>query len=210
VRSRKDLLAAVFVKAGNLVIGPSWVLFTVMGHKQFALLGHGLSLERAGMLGMSLLLGARGLGALIGPLISAPWAGHSERRLQLGILVSYLMMGLGYTLIGLSPSVGLACACIVLAHSGGATTWVFSTTLLQLRSEDRFRGRVFSADLALCMLSIAVGAFVTGRLVDTGISTRVLVSAAGVCMLLPAGLWAWAIRSMRQTRAEQCGLERVS
>ena len=198
VRSRKDLLATVFVKAGNLVIGPSWVLFTVMGHGQFALRGHGLSLERAGMLGMSLLLGARGLGALIGPLITAPWAGHSERRLQLGILLAYVAMGTGYVLIGFSPTLWLASACIVLAHCGGATTWVFSTTLLQLRSEDRFRGRVFSADLGLCMLTIAVGAFVTGRLVDAGISPRVLVSAAGVAMLLPAALWAWAMRTMRQ------------
>jgi MFS family permease len=210
VRSRKGLLATVFVKAGNLVIGPSWVLFTVMGHKQFVLMGHGLSLERAGMLGMSLLLGARGLGALIGPLISAPWAGHSERRLELGILLAYLATGLGYTLIGFSPSVWAACACIALAHCGGGTNWVFSTTLLQLRSEDQFRGRVFSADLGLCMLTIAVGAFLTGRLVDAGISTRVLVSVAGICMLLPAGLWAWAMRSMQQTKVEQCGLERAS
>jgi MFS family permease len=203
VRSRKDLLATVFVKAGNLVIGPSWVLFTVMGHQQFALRGHGLSLERAGMLGMSLLLGARGIGALIGPLISAPWAGHSERRLQLGILLAYLAMGLGYTLIGFSPSVWVACACIVLAHSGGGTNWVFSTTLLQLRSEDRFRGRVFSADLGLCMLTIAGGAFVTGKLVDAGISTRMLVTAAGLSMLLPAGLWAWAMRSMQRKDVER-------
>jgi predicted MFS family arabinose efflux permease len=198
VRSRKDLLAAVFVKAGNLVIGPSWVLFTVMGHQQFALRGHGLSLERAGMLGMSLLLGARGLGALIGPLITAPWAGHNDRRLQLGILLGYLAGALGYALIGGAPTVWVACACIVLAHSGGATVWVFSTTLLQLRSDDRFRGRVFSADLGLCMLTIAIGAFVTGRLVDAGISTRVLVTATGLAMLVPAGLWAWAIRVMRR------------
>jgi MFS family permease len=198
VRKRKDLLATVFVKAGNLVIGPSWVLFTVMGHQQFALRGHGLSLERAGMLGMSMLLGARGLGALIGPLISAPWAGHSERKLQLGILMGYLAAALGYALIGAAPTVWVACACIVLAHCGGATVWVFSTTLLQLRSDDRFRGRVFSADLGLCMLTIAIGAFVTGKLVDAGISTRVLVSATGVSMLIPAALWAWAMRSMRR------------
>jgi MFS family permease len=202
VRSRKDLLATVFVKAGNLVIGPSWVLFTVMGHRQFALTGHGLSLERSGMVGMSLLLAARGLGALIGPLISAPWAGHSLSRLQLGILLAYLAMGVGYALIGFCPSVWLACSCIVLAHCGGATTWVFSTTLLQLRTEDRFRGRVFSTDLGLCMLTIAICAFITGKLVDIGISTRILVSAAGVAMLLPAGLWAWAVRSMRSRPVE--------
>jgi MFS family permease len=198
VRRRKDLLAAVFAKAGNLVIGPSWVLFTVMGHQQFALRRPGLSLERAGMLGMSLLLGARGLGALIGPLISAPWAGHDQSRLQRGILLGYLATALGYALIGFAPSVWAACACIVLAHCGGATVWVFSTTLLQMGSEDRFRGRVFSADLGLCMLTIAIGAFLIGRLVDAGVPTRMLVSATGISMLVPAGLWALAMRSMLQ------------
>ena len=32
VRKDRRLLAAVFAKAGELMIGPSWVLFTVMGH----------------------------------------------------------------------------------------------------------------------------------------------------------------------------------
>ena len=36
VRSQRSLLATIFVKAGNLVIGPSWVLFTVRGTFRFA------------------------------------------------------------------------------------------------------------------------------------------------------------------------------
>ena len=58
--------------------------------------------------------------------------------------------------------------------------WVFSTTLLQLNTDDRFRGRVFSADLGLCMLTIAVGAYVCGGFLDSGISARTLVTATGV------------------------------
>ena len=80
VRSQRSLLATIFVKAGNLVIGPSWVLFTVMGQRYFPVRWHHLDPQRGAMLGMSLLLGARGLGALMGPLISAPWAGHRDRR----------------------------------------------------------------------------------------------------------------------------------
>jgi hypothetical protein len=39
--------------------------------------------------------------------------------------------------------------------------WVFSTTLLQLNTEDRFRGRVFSADLVLpALLTVAIGAYI--------------------------------------------------
>jgi MFS family permease len=194
VRGKRNLLATVFAKAGNLVIGPSWVLFTVMGQKYFPMHWHGIDPQRGAMLGMSLLLGGRGLGALIGPLISAPWAGRSERRLRMGIFYGYLFVAIGYVLIGKAGSVWSACFWAAFAHLGGATVWVFSTTLLQLNTDDRFRGRVFSADLGLCMLTIAIGAYVCGAFLDMGISARTLVSLTGLVMLLPAGLWAWAMR----------------
>ncbi len=197
VRSHRSLLPTVFAKAGNLVIGPSWVLFTVMGQKYFPVRWHGLDPQRGAMLGMSLLLGGRGLGALIGPLISAPWAGRSERRLRLGIFYGYLVTALGYVFIGRAGNVWFACFWAAFAHLGGATVWVFSTTLLQLNTDDRFRGRVFSADLGLCMLTIAIGAYVCGSFLDMGISARTLVSATGLVMLVPAGLWAWAMKLWR-------------
>jgi len=203
VRSHRSLLPTVFAKAGNLVIGPSWVLFTVMGQKYFPVRWHGLDPQRGAMLGMSLLLGGRGLGALIGPLISAPWAGRSERRLRLGIFYGYLVTALGYVFIGRAGNVWFACFWAAFAHLGGATVWVFSTTLLQLNTDDRFRGRVFSADLGLCMLTIAIGAYVCGSFLDMGISARTLVSATGLVMLFPAGLWAWAMKVWRPTLVQE-------
>jgi predicted MFS family arabinose efflux permease len=194
VRAHRTLLATVFVKAGNLVIGPSWVLFTVMGQRYFPVRWHNLDPQRGAMLGMSLLLGARGFGALMGPLFSAPWAGHRERRLRLGIFFGYLITAFGYSLIGKAGGVWVACLWAAMAHCGGSTVWVFSTTLLQLNTEDRFRGRVFSADLGLCMLTIAMGAYVCGFFLDGGISARTLVTATGLIMFVPAGLWAWANR----------------
>ena len=194
VRGKRNLLATLFAKAGNLVIGPSWVLFTVMGHKYFSVHWHNLDPQRGAMLGMSLLLGGRGIGALIGPLITAPWAGQQERRLRLGIFYGYLVTALGYALIGKANNVWFACLWAAFAHCGGATVWVFSTTLLQLNTDDRFRGRVFSADLGLCMLTIAMGAYVCGAFLDMGISARTLVTATGLVMLLPAALWAWAMK----------------
>jgi MFS family permease len=154
IRGQRGLVATVFAKAGNLVIGPSWVLFTVMGQKYFPVRWHNMDPQRGAMLGMSMLLGARGLGSLIGPLFSAPWAGRQDRRLRLGILYGYLVIALGYALIGKAGTLWMACLWAAVAHCGGATVWVFSTTLLQLNTDDRFRGRVFSADLGLCMLTI--------------------------------------------------------
>lgn len=191
------LLPAVFAKAGELMIGPSWVIFTVLGEREFAVHWRNISPTRGAMLGMSILLGGRGLGALFGPVISSHWAGRSDRKLQLGIFFGYLVTALGYTILGGAPTVWLACACAMLAHMGGSTVWVFSTTLLQLHTEDRFRGRVFAADLGFSMLTIAIGAYVCGRLLDWGISARAVATGTGLIMLLPAALWALVMKMNR-------------
>src|SRR6202035_194627 len=58
VREHVRLRSTIFVKFGNLIIGPGWVLFTVMGQNEFAVRWHGMAPERGAFLGMSLLLGA--------------------------------------------------------------------------------------------------------------------------------------------------------
>lgn len=194
VRSQKRLLVTVFAKTGEFMIGPSWVLFTLMGERYFPVRAFGLDAKRGAMLGMSMLLGARGLGAIIGPLISSRWAGQSTRRLSLGILFGYLLTAIGYSCLGMARNVWIACLCIVLGHCGGSIVWVFSTTLLQLHTEDRFRGRVFSAELAFAMSMLGAGAFLTGQFLDAGISARTVTTVVGLLMLIPAAIWARAMR----------------
>jgi predicted MFS family arabinose efflux permease len=203
VRSHRTLLPAVFAKAGELMIGPSWVIFTVMGAHEFAVHWHNVDAARGGMLGMSILLGGRGLGALVGPLIAARWAGRSDRRLQLGILFGYLTVAAGYGILGSCRTVWLASACALLAHAGGSTVWVFSTTLLQLHTDDRFRGRVFSADLGFSMFTIAAGAYLCGRLLDAGFAAHTVATYTGLVMLIPAVLWTLAMRVGRPQEAAQ-------
>jgi len=198
VRSHRTLLPTVFAKAGELMIGPSWVIFTVMGAHEFAVHWRNVDAARGSMLGMSILLGGRGLGALVGPLVGARWAGRSDRKLQLGILIGYLTIAVGYGALGVSRTVWMASACAMLAHMGGSTVWVFSTTLLQLHTDDRFRGRVFSADLGFSMLTIAAGAYLCGRLLDSGVAARTVATWTGLVMLIPAGLWTLAMRVGRE------------
>jgi hypothetical protein len=195
VRNHRTLLPTVFAKAGELMIGPSWVIFTVLGAHEFAVHWHNVDPARGAMLGMSILLGGRGLGALIGPLVSARWAGRSDHRLQLGILFGYLTIAVGYGALGSSRTVWMASACAMLAHAGGSTVWVFSTTLLQLHTDDRFRGRVFSADLGFSMLTIAGGAYLCGSLLDSGVAARTVATWTGIVMLIPAVLWSLTIRA---------------
>jgi MFS family permease len=193
VRAHARLRATIFVKFGNLIIGPSWVLFTVMGQNEFAVHWRGMALERGAFLGMSLLLGARGVGALLGPLLTAPWAGHWKRRLEVAIFWGYLASAVGYALLGVSGHLWQACLCVALAHCGSSIVWVFSTTLLQIQSDDKFRGRVFAADLCLFMFTIAAGAYLAGRFVDWGFAARNVASVAGLLMLIPATWWGMSV-----------------
>src|SRR5579862_6892928 len=202
IRSHPTLLPAVFAKAGELMVGPSWVIFTVMGAREFAVHGRGIDAAGGAMLGISILLGGRGLGALVGPLVAARWAGESDHRLRLGILFGYLTIACGYGVLGASRTVWMAALCAMLAHMGGSTVWVFSTTLLQLHTEDRFRGRVFSADLALASFTFASTAFLSGRFMDLGISARMVSTGTGLLMLVPAGLLFWTLRSFAARTAE--------
>jgi predicted MFS family arabinose efflux permease len=197
VRNHRLLLPAVFAKAGELMIGPSWVIFTVLGEREFALHWRHLDPARGAMLGMSILLGGRGLGALVGPLVVARWASRDDRRLQLGIFFGYIVVAIGYGILGGAPTIWIATACAMLAHAGGSTVWVFSTTLLQLHTEDRFRGRVFAADLGFSMLTIAIGGYICGRLLDYGITARTVATSTGLLMLIPAALWGLAMRANR-------------
>jgi MFS family permease len=194
IRRHRTLFPAVFAKAGELMVGPSWVIFTVMGAREFAVHRPGINTAGGAMLGMSILLGGRGVGALVGPLISARWAGQRDHRLRLGILFGYLMISAGYGVLGASRSVWMAAVCAMIAHAGGSTVWVFSTTLLQLHSEDRFRGRVFAADLGLGSLTFAVTAYLAGVFLDFGFSARTVAVGTGLVMLIPAALFAFATR----------------
>jgi hypothetical protein len=141
-----------------------------------------------------MLMGARGIGAIVGPLFSARWAGSSGSRLRLGVLFGFVAIAVGYGSLGAADSLWQACVCAILAHSGGSTVWVFSTTLLQQNTEDKFRGRVFSAELGLAMLTLALGSYLTGFVIDRGIEPRTVSMATGFLMLIPICGWAFAMR----------------
>jgi MFS family permease len=194
---RPRLLATVLVKGGlGLMIGATWVIYALMGERLFAM--HFGNAQRGATLGMSVLIGARGIGALLGPLVAARWAGQRDSRLRRGILLGFVTAAIGVGSLGAAPNVWLAMACVVLAHCGGSVVWTFSTTMLQLSSDDHYRGRVFSADLGICMAAIAVTAYAASVAIDVGVPIRLLASLTGAAILIPAAAWAWAQRLWRQ------------
>jgi len=199
---RRDarLLATVLLKGGIGIMGANWVIFPIMGERVFPVGSVRLGATRAAVLGMSLLMSARGVGALTGPLLATRWAAGSGSRMRSGILVAFVAGGAGYMLLSVAPVLVLACAAVAVAHGGGSTVWVFSTTLLQCYSDDKFRGRVFAADLSFCMLLIAASGYAASVAIDWGIGVRSAAFFTGLAMLGPAVAWFWAMRLWREAK----------
>jgi hypothetical protein len=123
--------------------------------------------------------------------------------LRAGIFAGFLLAAAGYVWLGVSGSLALAILTVILAHAGGSTNWVFSTTLLQFHTEDRFRGRVFSADLGLCVLSMSASSYLAGAAIDLGVPARVFSVAMGLAMLVPAAAWAMALAATNRAPRSQ-------
>jgi MFS family permease len=98
--------------------------------------------------GIGVLFAARGIGTGLGPILARyVFTDRGRWPFLLGWLVS--ACGLGYAAIAWlewSPWIALL---VVAAHAASGANWVLSTVLLQERSEDEWRGRMFSTDFLL-------------------------------------------------------------
>jgi len=189
VRRDPRLMATLFVKGGLGFLGSNLVLLPLLGDRVFPFQLPGLDPARAAMLGMSLLMGSRGMGALLGPMFTVSWARQRDDVMRLGILFGFLAIFVGYFALSKAPFVWIACLALLLAHGGGSTIWVFSTTLLHKHTDDRFRGRVFSADLALNTIMVSATSFLAGTFIDRGTPVRDYAMYTGISLLLPGCAW---------------------
>src|SRR6185503_16129400 len=88
---------------------------------------------------------------------------------------------------------------VLCAHFGGSILWVFSTVLLQMEVPDRFRGRVFAAELALVTLTSSISSYLTAYALDSiGWSPRALAFSLGAMFCLPGLLWLGMLSRRRQ------------
>lgn len=197
VRRDPKLTASLFVKAGVGLLGANWVILPVLGERVFPLRLPGLTPEQAGTLGMSVLLGTRGVGAIAGALLAGNWAGARVVRLRRTILAAFVLAAAGYAALSEATTIGIAIAAILVAHCGGSAAWTASTTLLHQLTGDRFRGRVFSAEFAFSMLTLAASNFAAGQLADRGVPVQTLALATAAVMIAPAAYWAAAGRLWR-------------
>ncbi len=183
VRQRSHVAALMFVKAGWGLAGGVLLLLTIFGQRVFPVGGSTAA-------GIGVLYGARGVGAAMGPVALRWILGQQPRMLRRTIGPAYFLVGIFYLALAWAPTLPIAAFCVFCAHFGGSMLWVFSTVLLQMEVPDRFRGRVFAAELALVTLLSSISSYWTGYELDrAGWSPRTMSAALGALFCVPGTLW---------------------
>jgi MFS family permease len=183
VKHRPRVLATLLVKPAWGLGGGILTLLAVFGEKIFPV-------GRSAATGIGVLFAARGIGTAIGPFVARRFAGEGRARMQTTIGIAFLIGGVFYIAFGSSTNFIFALLVLGIAHTGGSILWVFSTVLLQRGVEDRFRGRVFAAELALLTLTMATSNYFTGELLDRfRLSPRILTVGIGTFFMIPGILW---------------------
>ena len=183
IRREPQVAALICVKAGWGLAGGVLLLLTIFGQRVFPVGGGAAA-------GIGILYGARGLGAGLGPITLRWILGQETRALRHTIGPAFFMVGVFYIALAAAPSLAVAALCVLCAHFGGSILWVFSTVLLQLEVPDRFRGRVFAAELALVTLTSSISSYWTGWELDhRHVSPRLLALTLGALFVVPGSVW---------------------
>jgi MFS family permease len=187
IRRHPRVLSLVTVKSavglGNGVLA----LFPVLATVVFMI----------GPAGTGLMFAARGLGALIGPLLLRRVL---QRRAWLmpGLAVSMSVYGIAYLGVAASPWFWAALVGIAVAHMAGGGNWTMSNFALQLEVPDALRGRVFAADMMIATLAISVSLLLVGAVVDH-VAPRLMVAVCGSVTLLYGVGWRLSTRRLMRT-----------
>jgi MFS family permease len=183
VRRERHVAALMCVKAGWGLAGGALLLLTVFGQRVFPIAGGAAA-------GIGVLYGARGIGTGLGPIALRWMLGQQPRTLRRTIGPAFFTVGIFYAALAAAPTLTLASIAVACAHFGGSILWVFSTVLLQLEVPDRFRGRVFAAELALVTLVSSISSYWTAYELDRiGRSPRLLSFVLGAMFCVPGILW---------------------
>ena len=143
-----------------------------------------------------LLIGVRGVGTGLGPLIAMRYT-----RGQLGkvlIICGFASLAFsGFYLVGAwMPTLWLTAIFVMLAHLGGGAQWTLSSYGLQLRSPDHIRGRILAGDFALVTLMLSLTSALAG-LVSEFFGVRQAISGFACAAAIASVIYIRATKRLR-------------
>jgi MFS family permease len=136
--------------------------------------------------GLGLLRASPAVGALLMSLVLARWP--MQRRVGRRLLMAVGAFGLAMVLFGLSSSLWLSIAALIVTGAADCISVVTRSTLVQLETPDDMRGRVSAVNSIFIGASNQLGEFESGATAAMWGPVGSVV-AGGVGTVLVAGLW---------------------
>jgi MFS family permease len=180
VLENPPILALLTSKAGFAVFGAGAVaLLPVLALDVFG----------KGDDGIGWLLGARGLGVLLGPFLIRRLVGGTDRKVLGAIGFTMALWGLSYLGTAAAPTLGIAALAVFVGHMGAGSQWSFSSYGLQRYAADEVKGRVFGLDFAAVTATATASQLALGWLAEEFPVRSILGSIAAVGVVFGLIWW---------------------
>src|SRR6202167_366723 len=189
-----------YITKQKVILGSiSLDLFAVLLGGAVALLPvYAREILHTGPWGLGLLRTAPGVGAAV----MASALAHRTLRGRAGPTLLWSVAGFGVftILFGVSRSLLLSLASLVLLGACDMISVIIRATLVQLRTPDEMRGRVMAVDMVFIGTSNELGQFESG-LTAQWFGTVPAVLLGGVGTLVVIAVWAWIFPELRRAGA---------
>lgn len=156
----------------------------------------------AGDAGRGLLLGARGVGSGLGPILASRLARGSLDRILLICGVAACSFSVAYLGAAWAPTLLVASVMVALAHLGGGAQWTISTIGLQMRTPDSVRGRVMAGDFAIVTLVLSITSIAAG-LLSEAVGVRWTMTTFALAAGVAGTTYLTATRQMRHDLSDR-------
>ena len=142
-----------------------------------------------GAAGIGVLYMARGFGSGFGPLVTRPLM-TVQRVMPYIIGMALGGAGVLYVCVSQLEWGALTLVLVFFSHGCSGISWVFSTTLLQRRTDNDWMGRVAGTDNLIIVLLMGVSTITAGYILEEGIITlREVLLITGILQMTVGGLW---------------------
>lgn len=190
IRSRHEILRPALAKAWLEISIGALVYLLILVSDDILMLGS---------VGLGLLYASRGLGTAIGPIVIRRFFPDETKWIQ-AIGVCMALVGLGYVFVGLTTTLVFMLFWVIFAHAGSGANWVISTILIQKRTPDAYRGRVFSIEWLLFTLIESISVMTAASLLYFNIlSLQSTIILFGVLLILAGLVWHSTIAASEAT-----------
>jgi MFS family permease len=173
ITRHKVLLGAVLLDLFAVLLGNATAVLPIFARDIFA----------TGALGFGLLRAAPAAGAILTALALARWPISS--RLGRVMFTTVAIFGVATIVLALAPSFVLALAALVVMGASDSISVVIRQTMVQIRTPDDMRGRVYAVNSMVTITSNQLGDFRAGAAAALfGLTSSVLIGGFSIIAIV--------------------------